>query len=244
MRGGGNLHRFGDDVRVDNWAGAGQGAKAGFYQASDADRLTGAAVACNLGCGANAAIANICGASRRLNAGPGGGATKTEIQQFGNLGIARSGGFTAKNGCDDALIAPFGRGHQVGARSTGIAGLDAVGTFVGGQQASVCIGNGFDARINRSARKQVIILGVVIQDMATQGCHVAGGGQMPRLGQPMGVFECCACHAERFGGAGHAAGKGGFGSGNGLPNGGGGIIGGFYSGSPNQIAKGNTLSGF
>ncbi len=60
----------------------------------------------------------------------------------------------------------------------------------------------------------------------------------------MSVLEGRVGHAKRFGGTVHAARKGGLGAGNGLTDGGGGIIGGFHRGPANQIADRYSLTGF
>jgi len=98
------------------------------------------------------------------------------------------------------------------------------------------------ARIRRGARKQVVVLGVIIEQMTPQNGHVMGGGQVAGFGQAMGVFEGGARHAQRLGGAVHAAGKLCLGPRQRLADGSGRIIGRFYSRTPDQIAQGNALA--
>ena len=137
-------------------------------------------------------------------------ALKAEIQQFCHLCVARVRGPPPKHGGDDAFAIALGRGDQVKPRGAGVAGFDAIGAFVGGQQFAIGIVDSAHARIGLAAGKQVVILREIVKQLAAQNGHVAGSGQMPAFGKAAHVFEMRPRHAHGLGRAVHAAGKGRF----------------------------------
>ena len=174
----------------------------------------------------------------------GGGAAEAQIHQLGHFGVPRAGGGAAEDGHDNAFIAPFRRGGQVETSGAGVAGLDPVGAFVGRQEATVGVADLAHARIGSDAREQVVVFGVIIQQVAAHDGHVMCGRHVAGFCQAVGVLEGGVGHAKRLGGAVHAAGELGFGPFDGFPDGGGGVIGRFDGRGADQVAQGDGLARF
>ncbi len=164
------------------------------------------------------------------------------VEQLRHLGIAVGRGPAAEYRRDDPLVAALGRGDEVEARRVGIAGLDPVGALIGVEEAPVGGIDLGDPRIGRAAREDVVVLGVVVEEMPPERDHVARRRHVSLPRQAVGVDEGGLGHAKRLGRAVHARREGAFRPFDRLADRGRGIVGRLDGGGADQVAKRDLLA--